>query len=74
MNGLSDRGSTPLASTRIKEKHRLAFARWCFFVYAKTEKVFFCGIDYKFSLDKTIKIVYIEAVKTISLVQRRIYI
>ncbi len=38
------------------------------------EKIFFFSIDYKFSLDKTIKIVYIEAVKTISLVQRRIYI
>ena len=38
------------------------------------EKIFFSGIDYKFSLDKTTKIVYIEAAKTISLVQRRIYI
>ena len=28
------------------------------------EKIFFLSIDYKFSLDKTIKIVYIEAVKT----------
>ena len=38
------------------------------------EKTFFFSVDYKLSLDKTIKIVYIEAVKTISLVQRRIYI
>lgn len=30
--------------------------------------------DYKFSLDKTIKIVYTETVKTITLVRRRIYI
>ena len=41
---------------------------------AKTEKIFFSGIDYKFSLDRTIKIVYTEAVKTITLVRRRIYI
>ena len=37
-------------------------------------KIFFSGIDYKFSLDKTIKIVYIETVKTTTLVRRRIHI
>lgn len=30
--------------------------------------------DYKFSLDRTIKIVYIEAVKTKTIVRRRIFI
>lgn len=68
---LGSNGSPP---PELKENTVLRKQGGVFFVYAKTEKIFFCGIDYKFSLDKTIKIVYIEAVKTISLVQRRIYI